>query len=103
MFERWGIADQLKARIVTPPPGTPVGSLVAKGEVALGFQQLSELINLAGITLVGNLPDEIAIVTTFAGGVAATSTQPDAARALLDFLASPAAEAAAQRQGMARA
>lgn len=100
LFERWGVMDEIKARIVTPPPGIPVGSLVAKGEVELGFQQLSELINLPGITLAGNLPDDIAIVTTFSGGVAATSKHADAVRALLAYLASPAATDAKRRQGM---
>ncbi|MBP7565204.1 MAG: substrate-binding domain-containing protein [Burkholderiaceae bacterium] len=100
LFERWGVMDEIRERIVTPPPGIPVGSLVAKGEVELGFQQLSELINLPGITLAGNLPADIAIVTTFSGGVAATSQQPDAVRALLAYLASPAASDAKRRQGM---
>jgi molybdate transport system substrate-binding protein len=100
LFERWGVMDEIKARIVTPPPGIPVGSLVAKGEVELGFQQLSELINLPGITLAGNLPDDIAIVTTFSGGVAATSKHADAVRALLAYLASAAATDAKRRQGM---
>ena len=53
LFERWGIAEQIKDRIVTAPPGVPVGSLVANGTVALGFQQLSELIHVEGIAIVG--------------------------------------------------
>jgi molybdate transport system substrate-binding protein len=56
LFERWGIADEIKSRIVTAPPGVPVGSLVAKGEVELGFQQLSELMHLEGIDVIGPLP-----------------------------------------------
>ena len=56
LFERWGIAEQVQPRIVTPPPGTPVGALIARGEVALGFQQLSELIHVPGIDIVGPLP-----------------------------------------------
>ncbi|MDP3522322.1 MAG: substrate-binding domain-containing protein [Hydrogenophaga sp.] len=100
LFERWGIADDIKARIVTPPPGVPVGSLVAKGEVDLGFQQLSELIHLEGITVVGPLPPAIQITTTFSAGVCAASARPDAVRALLAYMASPEAEAAKRRQGM---
>ncbi len=100
LFERWGIAGQIKERIVTPPPGIPVGSLVAKGEVALGFQQLSELISLEGIMVLGPLPPAIQIITTFSGGVCATSTQGEAARALLAYMASPAAAEAKRRQGM---
>ena len=100
LFERWGIAEDIKSRLVTPPPGIPVGSLVAKGEVELGFQQLSELINLEGITIIGPLPPAIQITTTFSGGVCATSTQPEAVRALLAAMAAPEAAAAKRRQGM---
>ncbi len=100
LFERWGLAEELKARLVTPPPGIPVGSLVAKGEVALGFQQLSELINLEGITVLGPLPPAIQITTTFSAGICSTSRQPEAVRALLDYLRSPATAEAKRRQGM---
>lgn len=100
VFERWGIADQVKSRMVQAQPGIPVGSLIAKGEAELGFQQFSELMHLQGITVLGPLPPEIQIITTFSGGVAATSTDPAAARALLAFLASPAAGAAKVRNGM---
>ncbi len=100
MFERWGIADQVKDRIVTPPPGTPVGSLVAQGRVALGFQQLSELIHVEGITIVGPLPAAIAIDTIFSGAVAQASARAGDARALLAFIASPEAADAKRRQGL---
>ena len=100
LFERWGIADQIKGRIVQAPPGVPVGSLVAKGEVELGFQQLSELMHLAGIDVLGPLPPEIQIVTTFSAGLSVTSTQPDAVRRLFAFLVSPAAAATKQNNGM---
>jgi molybdate transport system substrate-binding protein len=100
LFERWGIAEQIRERIVTAPPGVPVGALVARGEVELGFQQLSELMHLDGIDVLGSLPEPVQIVTTFSAGVGAASAQPDAARALLDFMASPAAADAKQRQGM---
>lgn len=100
LFERWGIAEQIKDRIVTAPPGVPVGSLVAKGEVELGFQQLSELMSLEGIDVLGPLPADIQIITTFSAGLATASTQPDAVRALLAFLVSPATAPTKQRNGM---
>jgi molybdate transport system substrate-binding protein len=100
LFERWGIAEQIASRIVQAPPGVPVGSLVAKGEVELGFQQLSELIHLDGITIVGPMPPEIQITTTFSAGLCTASTQADAVKAMLAYMASPAAAAAKLRQGM---
>jgi molybdate transport system substrate-binding protein len=100
LFEAWGIADEIKPRIVTAPPGVPVGSLVAKGEVELGFQQLSELIHLEGITLLGNLPADIQITTTFSAAVSSTSAHKSQARTLLAFLASEQAAVAIRRQGM---
>lgn len=101
LFERWGLGDQLQGRLVQARAGVPVGSLVAGGEVALGFQQRSELIGLPGITLLGDLPPPVQIHTIFSGAVAATSTQPTAAQALLAWLATPATAAAKQHHGMA--
>ena len=100
LFERWGIADAVNAKLVTPPPGTPVGALIATGEVELGFQQLSELMHLPGIDVLGPLPDAIQITTIFAGGVATASRQPDAVRALLAHLASPGTAATKRAHGM---
>jgi molybdate transport system substrate-binding protein len=100
MFERWGILEQIRGRIVVPPPGIPVGSLVASGKVELGFQQLSELMNLAGIEVVGPLPPAIQTITVFSGGIASVCGKPDAARALLKFMASAQATAVKQRHGM---
>ena len=99
-FERWGIAEHIKDRIVTAPPGVPVGSLVAKGEVALGFQQLSELIHVDGITIVGPLPPAIQITTTFSAAMTSGCTRPAEVQDLLDFMASNEAIAAKRRQGM---
>ena len=100
LFERWGIADEIKSRIVQAPPGVPVGALVARGDVELGFQQLSELIHIEGIDLLGPLPAAVQITTTFTAGLCPGSSQAAAVRGLLDFMASPAAAEAKQRQGM---
>jgi molybdate transport system substrate-binding protein len=100
LFERWGIAQDLQGRLMQAPPGVPVGSLVARGEVALGFQQLSELIHLQGITILGPMPAAVQIITTFSGAVCAKSTQGDAVRELLAFMASREAEDAKRRNGM---
>ena len=101
LFARWGLADEVTAKLVTPPPGTPVGQLIAQGEVSLGFQQLSELMHLPGIDVLGPLPDAVQITTVFSGGVAATSRQADAVRALLAFLASAPTAPAKLACGMA--
>ncbi len=103
LFERWGIVQEIAPRIVTAPPGVPVGALVARGDVALGFQQLSELMSLQGIDVLGPLPPAIQITTTFSAGVCAASAQPDAAHALLAFLASPETAQTKQRHGMEHA
>jgi molybdate transport system substrate-binding protein len=100
LFERWGIADAIRTRTVQAPPGIPVGSLVADGQVELGFQQLSELMHLPGIDVLGPLPPSIQITTTFSAGVTALSTQPEAAREMVEFMASPAAAGAKRSHGM---
>ncbi len=100
LFERWGIADAIRDRIVTPPPGTPVASLIARGEVELGFQQLSELIHVPGIAIVGPLPPAIAIDTIFSAAIGQASARVADARALLAYLVSPEAADAKRRQGM---
>lgn len=100
LFERWGIAEQIQHKIITPPPGTPVGSLVARGQVALGFQQLSELIHVTGIAIVGPLPQAIAIDTIFSGALRQGGEREAEARALLAFMASPDTAEAKRRQGM---
>ena len=72
LFERWGLTEALQSRIVQTPPGVPVGTLVARGELALGFQQLSELMHLPGVSVVGTLPEPAAITTIFSIAACAT-------------------------------
>ena len=99
-FERWGVLAEIRDRIVVPPPGTPVGTLVADGRAELGFQQLSELAALPGIDVVGPLPPGVQILTVFSSGVGARCERPDAARAVLHFMASPAAADVIRRHWM---
>ena len=100
LFARWGILEQIRPRIVVPRPGVPVASLIASGAAALGFQQLSELMNVPGVAVVGPLPPAIQTLTTFSGGIGVQCPAPQAARALLDFMASPRALEAKRRYGM---
>ena len=100
LLERWGIGEASGSRLVQAPPGVPVGTLVARGEVELGFQQLSELMHLEGIDVVGAMPPGLEIVTVFSGGICTASAQPEAARALLDFIRSPATDESRRRNGM---
>lgn len=100
LFGRWGIADAVKDRIVVPPPGTPVAALVARGDAALGFQQISELISAPGIDLIGELPPEIQTMTMFSGGIAQTAADPDGAREVLEFMSAPQTAAIKERHGM---
>jgi molybdate transport system substrate-binding protein len=100
LFDRWGILDSLRARIVVPPPGVPVGRLLASAEVKLGFQQLSELLGVPGIDVLGPLPSKIQLVTTFTGALTPACRSPRAAGDLLSFLASARLDALKQRHGM---
>jgi molybdate transport system substrate-binding protein len=100
LFKRWGIADLSAPRIVQAPPGVPVATLVARGDVELCFQQLSELMDVPAVDVIGLLPPEIQLTTVFAVAVCRTSSCPVDAAALLSFLASSEAAAAKRRHGM---
>lgn len=100
LFQRWGIFEGIEPRIVVPPPGVPVASLVAGGQAALGFQQLSELLNVAGIDVLGPLPAAIQTITTFSAGIGIRCEQPQLAAQLLDFMRLPAATAIKERYGL---
>jgi molybdate transport system substrate-binding protein len=103
LFERWGIAERIRSHLVQAPPGVAVGTLIARGDVELGFQQSSELMHVAGIDVLGPLPPAIQSFTVFVAATCLASTRPDVAREVLAFLASPAADAAKRRHGLAPA
>jgi len=99
LFPKLGIADQIKDR-TRKIEADPVGGVVAKGEAEIGFQQISELRPVKGIDIVGPLPPGAQRVTIFAAGIPATSVHPEAAEALIQWLASPAAYPAIKRSGL---
>jgi molybdate transport system substrate-binding protein len=99
LFALLGITEQVRetARVVV---GEPVGAAVARGDIEIGFQQISELNPIAGIALLGPLPPSVQQVSVFAAGLVAASTRQEAARRLMQFLASPAAAPAIVASGM---
>jgi molybdate transport system substrate-binding protein len=103
LFPKLGIADQIagKSRKVRgPPSGEPVAAVVARGEAEIGFQQVAELIHVPGISFVGALPAEVQPIFSFAGVLTSTVQQPDAAGALLRFLASAEAAPVISKAGL---
>ena len=103
LFAKLGVADQVagKSRKVRgPPSGEPVAAVVARGEVEIGFQQISELIHVPGVTFVGAIPAELQPGFSFAGAITSAARQPDAAVALLRFLASPEVAATILKAGL---
>lgn len=100
LFERWGLAAELGAKTVQAKPGVPVGALVAQGEVEIGFQQLSELISLEGIAVLGLLPGDTAFITTFSAGLPPATPHASSVARLLAFCNSTDAVAVKRRHGM---
>jgi molybdate transport system substrate-binding protein len=99
MFQKLGITEQMKDK-ARKIPAEPVGGVVARGDAEIGFQQISEMLPVPGIDIVGPLPPDLQKITVFSAGIATVSKQPDAGRALIKFLASPAASAAIVKSGM---
>jgi molybdate transport system substrate-binding protein len=103
LFPKLGVADQVtgKSRKVRgPPSGEPVAAVVARGEAEIGFQQVSELIHVPGITFVGTIPAEVQPMIFFAGALTSTVQQPEAASALIRFLASSEAAPVILKAGL---
>src|SRR6202035_5944723 len=90
LFAKLGVAEEIagKSRKVRgPPSGEPVAAVVARGEAEIGFQQVSELMHVPGVTFVGSIPTELQPGFSFAGAVTSAARQPEAASALIRFLA----------------
>ncbi len=99
MFQRLGISEQMKDKCKRIA-NEPVGAVVARGDAEIGFQQISELLPVPGIDLVGPLPPGAQRVTVFSAGIATGAKDPEAARALIKFLASPASARAIADTGL---
>lgn len=100
IYQRLGIADQVLSKSRLVGGGERVGAVVARGELEIGFQQISELLPVAGIAHITPLPPELQKVSVFAAGVAATSTDAALARSVIRFLASPEAAEAIRKSGL---
>jgi molybdate transport system substrate-binding protein len=99
LFKKLGVEDQLKPKAKMIPK-IPVGSVVATGDYQLGFQQVSELLPVPGVSFVGKIPESVQSVTRFAAGIPVGAQHPKEAKALLDYLAAPAAQADVQATGL---
>ena len=99
LFQKLGLAEQLKGKS-RKIEADPVGEAVARGEVEIGFQQVSELRPVKGIDIVGELPPGAQRVTIFAAGIPSAAKQPEAAKALIQWLASPGAYAVMRKTGL---
>jgi molybdate transport system substrate-binding protein len=100
LFDRLGIAEQVKPKLKQTPTGVFVGTIVANGEVEIGIQQVSEMSHYPGVDYVGPLPADIQKMTIFTSGLAANAKQPEAAKALIKFTTTPSAAEAFKKRGM---
>jgi molybdate transport system substrate-binding protein len=100
VLERLGIVEQVASKVLIPPSGVPVGEVVAKGEAEIGVQQISELLPVPGIEIIGPLPPELQKVTVFSAGLFTGASEPQVAKALVALLTSAAARPVYQRKGM---
>jgi molybdate transport system substrate-binding protein len=99
MFAKLGIDEEMKDK-ARKIPATPVAEIVARGDAEIGLQQISEMLPVPGVDIVGPLPAELQKITIFSAGIASVSKEPDAGKALIKFLASPAASAVIIKSGL---
>jgi len=100
LFQRLGIAEQMKPKLKQTPTSVFVGSIIASGEVELGFQQISEISHFGGVDYAGPLPADVQEYTTFSSGIVSAAKQAEAAKALVKFLTAPEAAPAFKSRGM---
>src|SRR4051794_16025922 len=100
MLQRLGIYEEVSAKASVMKPNEPVGGSVARGDAEIGFHQLSELIPVKGIDIVGPLPAELQEITVFSGALHSAAKEPDAAGALIKFLTAPAAADSLKKHGL---
>ena len=100
MFQRLGIYDQVKLKASTAKANEPVGDKLVRGEADIGFHQLSELIPVQGIRIVGPLPPELQYITVFSGAIHSAAKEPGAGQALIEFLTAPAAGQSFRNHGL---
>jgi molybdate transport system substrate-binding protein len=100
LFDRLGIADQMKDKSKQTAPGMRVAQSLASGEADLGFQQVSELVHETGIDFLGPLPADIQNITVYSSGIRSGSNASEPAKALQAFLSAPAAAPVIRKNGM---
>ena len=100
LIKRMGIVEEVKGKVLQTTPGNPVGNYVARGEAEIGFQQVGELLPIAGIDFLGPLPPDVQEITVFSIGLHAAARTPAATRALMRFLSSPAVAPVLRKKGM---
>jgi len=100
VFQRMGIADEIKGKLKQTPTGVFVGSIIANGEAEIGFQQVSELSHFAGVDYVGPLPADVQQFTTFSSGIITGAKEAEAAKALIKFISAPSAASAFKKRGL---
>jgi molybdate transport system substrate-binding protein len=100
LFEKLGLADQVRDKLRQTPTGVFVGTIIASREVEIGFQQVSELSNFPGVDYVGPLPADVQNTTVFSSGMIVDAKEAEAAKALVKFLTSPEAGSAFKKRGM---
>jgi molybdate transport system substrate-binding protein len=103
LFEKMGIASEIKAKAKVTQPGVPVATLIRNGDAEIGFQQVSELIHEAGIDFIGPIPADVQKITVFSSGVQTGAKAQIEARALQKFLTAPAAAPVIKKHGLERA